>query len=543
MAFPLSYGQRALWFLNRLAPSSSAYNLVFSSLITPYVDIGIMKEAFASLFHTHPMLDLVFSTQDGEPIQTLQKGRSIDFREHDATHLNDDELKELLVEHAHKPFDLQTGPVCRLELFRTAKGSHVTQIAMHHIVSDAWSIVIILNHLMETYFSLKAGRKPDLQIPDHRYSDYVRWQQEMLKSQVGESLGKYWEKYLEDAPMTLDLPTDHPRPSVQTFNGSTFGFKLDSDLTQDVLSLAENKKVTLYTTLLSAFKILIHRYCDQEEILVGSPLHGRINQDFHDLVGYFVNPVALRSKIGDNPSFSDYLERTNQSVIGALENQNYPFPLLVDRLKLKRDPSRAPIFQVSFSMERIPGFDEQGIAVYLIGQGGHKFKAENMDIESIDLNLRMAQFEITLVVEEAGGNIYGCWQYNSNLFEEDTINRLNGFYKQLLKEIVSYPEKRISEINILSKREEKKLLFEWNSTTVNYPVDICLHQLITDQATKCPQATALVFGDKSMTYEELDKKSNGLAMVLHKKGIGPDSPVGLYHDRSLNMVVGLLGIL
>ena len=543
MAFPLSYGQRALWFLNRLAPSSSAYNLVFSSLITPYVDIGIMKEAFASLFHTHPMLDLVFSTQDGEPIQTLQKGRSIDFREHDATHLNDDELKELLVEHAHKPFDLQTGPVCRLELFRTAKGSHVTQIAMHHIVSDAWSIVIILNHLMETYFSLKAGRKPDLQIPDHRYSDYVRWQQEMLKSQVGESLGKYWEKYLEDAPMTLDLPTDHPRPPVQTFNGSTFGFKLDSDLTQDVLSLAENKKVTLYTTLLSAFKILIHRYCDQEEILVGSPLHGRINQEFHDLVGYFVNPVALRSKIGDNPSFSDYLERTNQSVIGALENQNYPFPLLVDRLKLKRDPSRSPIFQVSFSMERIPGFDEQGIAVFLIGQGGHKFKAENMDIESIDLNLRMAQFEITLVVEEAGGNIYGCWQYNSNLFEEDTINRLNGFYKQLLKEIVSYPEKRISEINILSKREEKKLLFEWNSTTVNYPVDVCLHQLITDQATKCPQATALVFGDKSMTYEELDKKSNGLAMVLHKKGIGPDSPVGLYHDRSLNMVVGLLGIL
>ena len=543
MAFPLSYGQRALWFLNRLAPSSSAYNLVFSSLITPYVDIAIMKEAFASLFQTHPMLDIVFSTQDGKQIQTLQKGRSIDFREHDTTHLSDGELKELLVEHAHKPFDLQTGPVCRLELFRTAKGSHVAQLAMHHIVSDAWSIVLILNHLMETYFALKAGRKPDLEIPDHRYSDYVRWQQDMLKSPEGERLAKYWEEYLEEAPMTIDLPTDHPRPPVQTFNGATFGFKLDSALTQGVQSLAENKNVTLYTTLLSAFEILMHRYCDQEEILVGSPLHGRINQEFHHLVGYFVNPVALRSSIGDDPSFSDYLDRTNQSVIGALENQNYPFPLLVDRLKLKRDPSRSPIFQVSFAMERIPGFDEQGIAVFLIGQGGHQFKAEDMNIESIDLNLRMAQFEITLVVEEAGGNIYGCWQYNRNLFEEETINRLNEFYEQLLKEIVSQPDKNISKLNILSKKEKKQLLVDWNATTADYPIDACLHQLITEQATKCPQATALVSGDNSLTYEELERKSNGLAMVLHEKGVGPDSPVGLYHDRSLNMVVGLLGIL
>ena len=543
MAFPLSYGQRALWFLNRLAPRSSAYNLVFSSRITPYVDIDTMKKAFTSLFQAHPMLDLVFSTQDGEPIQTLQKGRSIDFREHNATDLNEDELKELLVEHAHKPFDLQTGPVCRLELFRTSRGSHVAQLSMHHIVSDAWSVVIILNHLMETYFSLKAVRKAELEIPDYRYSDYVRWQQKMLKSPEGERLGRYWEEYLEDAPMTLDLPTDHPRPPVQTFNGATLGFKLDSEITQDVLALAEKKNVTLYTTLLSAFKILMHRYCDQEDILVGSPLSGRINKEFHHLVGYFTNPVALRSRIGDDPSFTEYLDRTHQTVIGAIENQDYPFPLLVDRLKLKRDASRSPIFQISFSMERIPGFDEQGIAVFLIGQGGHQFKAEDMQIESLDLNLRMAQFEITLVVEEAGGNIYGCWQYNRNLFEDETINRLNDFYKQLLVEVVSKPDKNISELQFLSKKEEKQVLVDWNVTTAEYPDHSCLHQLVSEQAAENPQATALISGDQSMTYEELERKSNGLAMVLHKKGIGPDKPVGLYHDRSLNMVVGLLGIL
>ncbi len=543
MEFPLSQGQRALWFLHRLAPSSAAYNLVFSSRITPYVDIDIMKKAFARIFHSHPMLDIVISTVDGEPMQTLQKGRSVDFREHDATQLSDDELKALLVEHAHKPFNLQTGPVIRLELFRTATGSHVTQLAMHHIVSDAWSIVIVLNELMETYLAIKAGREPDVQPPEFRYSDYVNWQKNLLQSPEADRLGSYWYEYLADSSMVLDLPTDHPRPPVQSFNGATFGFKLEEDLTQKVLKLAEEKRVTLYTTLLSVFNILMHRYCNQEDIIIGSPLSGRINKEFHHITGYFINPVALRSRMGDDPAYFDYLDRVYQSVIGALENQDYPFPLLVDRLKVKRDPSRSPIFQASFSMERTPGVDDQGIAVFLIGQGGHKFNAEDMVIESIDLTLRMAQFEITLVVEEAGGNIYGCWQYNSDLFEPETISRLSGFYKQLLNEIVSHPEKKISEFNLLSADEEKQEIVDWNATASKYPEHLCLHHIISDQSAKTPHSTAISFDGESMTYEELERKSNGLALALHQKGIGPDTPVGLYHERSMNMVVGLLGIL
>ncbi len=541
--FPLSKGQRALWFLHRLAPDSPAYNLIYSSRISPYVDIPVMQEAFADLFRRHPMLDVTFSLKDGEPVQSIRTGGTIEFREHDATMLDDDKLKVLLVEHANRPFDLRHGPVIRLELFRTADNAHVVILSMHHIVSDAWSVVLLMNDLIESYFSLRAGGRPKYEPLEFRYHDYVRWQERLLESAEGGRMLRYWEEQMAGAPPTLDLPTDRPRAPVQTFNGATCGFKLEETLTKKILAFSAERNVTLYTTLLSAFQVLLHRYCNQDDIVVGSPFAGRRRKEFHELIGYFINPVALRSRIDDDPSFTDYLERVGQTVIGALENQEYPLAKLVDRLKVRRDPSRSPIFQVSFSMERIPGVDEQGIAVFLIGQGGHKFQVGDITVESIDLNLRMAQFEITLVVEEAGGNIYGCWQYNSDLFDSASIARLNDLYKQVLLEAVDHPERRISEFTLLSPHEEKTLLGDWNDTAVEFPRDLCLHQLIAQQVERAPDAVAVTSAGKSLTYAELDRRANGVANLLQSEGIGPDAPVGLLADRSVDMLVAVLGIM
>ncbi len=541
--FPLSYGQRALWFLNRLAPSSSAYNLVFSSKISPSVDIPVMEKAFAALFRRHPMLDATFSSDSGQLVQILHEGRTIDFREHDSTHLSEDQIKELIIEHANKPFDLERGPVIRLELFRTRDDAHVALLCMHHIVSDAWSVVLLMNDLIESYFSIGAGAEPQFNELEYRYSDYVQWQSRLLESSESGRTLKYWTEELRDAPMVLDLPTDHARPPVQTFNGSTHGFKLSRDLTRKVEALAADNQVTLYITLLSAFQILLHRYSNQEDLVIGSPFAGRHHQEFHDLVGFFINPVALRSRVDDDPVFADYLQRVNNTFIGAFENQEFPIQKLVEHLEVKRDSSRSPIFQVTFSMEKVPGVDEQGIAVFLIGQGGHEFEVGDLSVKSIDLNLRQAQFEITLVVEEAGGNIYGCWQYNRDLFEPETISLLNELYEQILEDLVVNPKKRISEVSFLTQEKERKILEEWNATAADCPDDTCLHQLVAEHALRTPNSTAVTCDGVSLTYAQLDRRANAIAGRLQEEGVGIDVAVGIFLDRSIEMLIGMLGVL
>ncbi len=541
--FPLSEGQKALWFLHKLAPDSPAYNLVFSSKISPKVDIELMKEAFKGLFERHPMLDVTFHTVNGEPVQRVHRGRTVDFREHDVSDRSEQAIKDLVVQHANQPFNLEKGPVVRLELFRTGDDAHIALLSIHHIVSDAWSVTLVMNDLIESYFSKKIGKEPDWQPIDARYHDYVAWEQQHLEAPSGGRMMEYWKEHLAGAPLTLDLPVDRPRPPVQTFNGGVHGFKLESDLTGEVVKLAESRNVTLFTVLLSAFEALMHRYCNQDDLIVGVPLAGRMQQELHNVAGYFINPVPVRSRVTSDPAFIDYLAQNGEAVAGALENQHLPLPRLVDELKVPRDPSRSPVFQVSFSMERIPGVDEQGIAVFLIGQGGHKFHIGDMTVETVDLTLRQAQFEITLVVEEAGGNLYGCWQYNSDLFDASTIEYLNGLYAQVLRQVVAEPQLRISEINLLSPGEQKRILVDWNHTVQSYRRDELLHELVTAQVAASPDKIAVRCAGDTLTFNQLDRKADGLAQALVAAGVKPDQPVAILTERSCDMVAGTLGIL
>lgn len=539
--FPLSEGQKALWFLHRLAPDSSAYNLVFSGKFRPLLDIDAMKEAFALLFERHPLIDVTFTTRDGEPMQVVQTGRTIDFREHDCTHLDDDGLKQMISEHADRPFNLERGPVIRLELFRTADEAHVALLSMHHIVSDAWSVAVVIQDLIEYYFSAKAGRTPQVEPIEATYADFVRWEKAHLESAAGDRMFDFWQEHLAGAPSAIDLPTDRPRPAVQTFNGATHGFQLGEGITEAVDALAKENSVTMFTTLLSAYDILMHRYCQQDDIVVGVPLAGRTQQELRSTVGYYINPVPMRSTIEDDPTIAEFLASNSVRVNGALENQQYPLSRMVDRLNVVRDPGRSPLFQVSFSMEKVPGIDEQGIAVFLIGQGGHTFHVGDISMETVDLTTRQAQFEITLVLEEAGGQLFGCWQYNRDLFDEETIVELNSLYEQVLREITADSDTRISEIKLLEEGEQKKLLVDANATEADYEDDGLLHELVAAVAAEKDEDTAIIFEDQHVTYGQLNRRANGVARDLVEAGVKPGDNVGVLVDRSPRMIAALLG--
>lgn len=541
--FPLSEGQKALWFLNRLAPDSSAYNLNFSGKFRPMLDIEAMKTAFSLLFERHPLIDVTFETKDGEPMQVVHKGRTVDFREHDCTDLDDEQLKKMISEHASRPFNLERGPVVRLELFRTADEAHVALLTMHHIVSDAWSVAVVIQDLIEYYFSAKGGRTPQVEPVEASYADFVKWETAHLESDAGEQMFEFWKEHLAGAPNVIDLPTDRPRPAIQTFNGGTLGFQYGEELTEAVDGLAKASNVTLFTTLLSAYDILMHRYCQQDDIVVGVPLAGRTQPELRSTVGYYINPVPVRSTVEDDPTVSEFLTSNSLRVNGALENQQYPLSRMVDRLKVPRDPGRSPLFQVSFSMEKVPGIDEAGIAVFLIGQGGHTFHVGDLSMETIDLTTRQSQFEITLVLEEAGGQLFGCWQYNSDLFDKATIQELSGLYEQVLKEITSSPDSRLSELNLLGRDEEKTVLVDFNDTTKDYEKDALLHELIEAVVADRDEDTAVIFGETHMTYGSLNRQANGVARDLIAAGVKPGDNVGVLADRSPKMITALLGAL
>ena len=540
--FPLSEGQKALWFLNRLAPDSSAYNLVFSGKFRPLLDIEAMKTAFSLLFERHPLIDVTFTTKDGEPMQVVQKGRTIDFREHDCTSMDEDQLKQTISEHADRPFNLERGPVIRLELFRTSDEAHVALLSMHHMISDAWSIAVIIQDLIEYYFSSKAGRTPQVEAIDASYADFVTWEKAHLESPAGERMLDFWKEHLSGAPPVIDLPTDRPRPAIQTFNGATYGFQLGEELTEAVDQLGKACNVTLFTTLLSAYDLLMHRYCDQEDIVVGVPLAGRTQPELRSTVGYYINPVPMRSTVEGDPTISDYLTANGEIVNGALENQQYPLARLVDQLKVTRDPGRSPLFQISFSMEKVPGIDDEGIAVFLIGQGGHTFNVGDLTMETIDLTTRQAQFEITLVLEEAGGQLFGCWQYNRDLFDEGTIKELCGLYEQVLREMTGDPNQKTSELNLLGANDAKKLLISFNETEMETDCeDGLLHELIESVAKEKDEDTAVIFKDTHVTYGELNRLANGVARDLVAAGVAPGDNVGVLADRSPKMIAALLG--
>ncbi|HEX8560147.1 MAG TPA: amino acid adenylation domain-containing protein [Pyrinomonadaceae bacterium] len=541
---PLTYGQRALWFLYRMAPESAAYNLTNAARFVSPVDVDVLRRAFRRLVERHASLRTTFGERDGQPVQRVHARAEVDFDVRDAASLDEGALRRLLNEEAARPFDLERGPLLRVRVYARPSGGRVLQLSMHHIVADFWSLAVLMHELGVLYAAELKGEPAALEAPAEDYTDYARRQVEMLRGEGGERLWRFWQGELSGELPVLNLPADRPRPGVQTFDGASEFFKLDAELSARVKEYARRRGATLYTTLLAAFQTLLHRYTGQTDVVVGSPTADRGGASAAGVVGYFVNPVVLRSDFSGDPSFDEAVERVRRTALGAFEHQSYPFPLLVERLQPERDPGRSPLFQTMFVFQKshLPGGADLG--AFALGEEGARLElGGGLRLESVSLDQRVAQFDLTLALAEAGEELRGALQYNTALFDAATVARMAGHFETLLRAAVGGPARPVSSLPLLTRPESRRLLVEWNDTARAYPRGGSIHGLFEAQAARTPGAVALVDGDARLTYGELDARAGRLARTLRARGVGPETLVGVYMRRSAEMVVALLGVL
>ena len=441
---PLSHGQRALWFLHRNAPESPAYSVAMVFRILSPVEVSIPRGVFRILLDRHPSLRGTFSEQDGQPVQIVHDHQDVHFEEIDAAMLTEEALHRQVTESYRRPFDLEQGPLFRVGLFTRAPEEHVLLLTLHHIITDGWSIWQLLSEFLTLYSSRKAGQEAVLPPLRWQYSDFVRWQTELLAGAEGERLWQYWREQLAGDLPILDLPTDRPRPPVQSSNGASITFTLPEVLTRKLKEQAQASDATLYTILLAAFQVLLHRYTSQEDILVGSPATGRGHPVFKDIFGYFANPIALRARFEGDPTFSTFLNQVRQTVLGGLAHQDYPFPVLVERLQPVRDASFSPIFQVFFALQKPQ--QNADLFGFLMGENDEKASIEygGLTLAPFSLAIQTEQFDLALEMIEGNQSLSGALKYNTDLFDAETIVDMVENFRALLEGIADDPGQRVS---------------------------------------------------------------------------------------------------
>lgn len=433
---PLSYGQRALWFLQQLDPESGAYNVKLAARISTSVDVAALRNAFQLLVNRHPSLRTVFPSSRSGPVQQVQEHQVVNFKEVDASAMNWEELRRLLAEESHKPFDLERGPLLRIHLFKSSTHEHVLLLTLHHIAVDFWSFALILSELSTLY----AGEA--LPPQESQYLDYANWQMEMLAGADGERLWTYWRQQLAGELTTLHLPTDRPRRQVQTFRGAAHAFQLDSTLTSQLKALIASEAADMFTLLLAAFQVLLHLYTSQTDILVGATPVGQRRTGFEKVVGFFHNPVVMRTDLSGNPTLKELLSQVSRTVQEALLHQEYPFSLLVERLQPKRDPASSPIFQVMFVLYK----EEQRALPFLTGEAGTRISLGRLELELLDVEEQVSMLDLTLTMIEEGESLSASLQYNTDLFDDLTIKRMTEDFRRLLNVLVHNRHKRILEL-------------------------------------------------------------------------------------------------
>lgn len=540
---PLSIGQKALWFLYQSAKESAAYNVGFSIRIRSELNVTALKRALQGLIDRHSSLRSRFKWENGELAQLIAGHQNVAFELVDLGDCDLEELNRHVVAAYRRPFDLETGPVFRAHLFRRSVRDSVLLITVSHIVYDGWSLWLNLDELGQLYQSEITGTKPTLPRLRASYQDYVRKQEEMLAGPKGEQLWNYWKEQLSGDIATLNLPTDYTRPPVQTFRGASHKFELPAQLAEQYKTLAKAEGVTLFTLLLAAFQVLLHRYSGQEDILVGTPTAGLRTGEFADVVGYFVNPVVVRGDLSGNPTFKDFLAKMHQRVLGAIEHQDLPFPSLVERLKPRRDASHSPLFQVFFVFQRSQRSGGLLDLTVPAEQSTPRVRWGGLDVENFDLAQQEGQFDLELELANIDEAIFGSFKYNTDLFGAASVARLADSFSALLHSIIQNPEQKVGELAILSPETRLAILAASGSSSVEAEKLECLHATFERRVKETPDAIALVDRDRRLTYQELNEKADCLAKYLQSLGVKPDSLVGICVERSWEMLVGILGIL
>ncbi|HEX9840752.1 MAG TPA: amino acid adenylation domain-containing protein [Anaerolineales bacterium] len=554
---PLSYGQQALWFLHQLLPEGISFNVAGAVRILGDLDVRALARAFEQLVARHEALRTTFQVVAGEPIQRVHPAMDIQLQVEDASAWSESLLHARLVAEAHRSFDLENGPIMRALLLKKSTGQHgsnnrhrhvwgtehILLLSMDHIITDFWSMTILARELLKLYEANTTGKLNALPSLSARYSDYVRWQTEMLAGPHGEKLWDYWHEQLDGELPALNLPTDLPRPPLQTYRGSSQHVLMENGLSEQLKVLAKEQGATLFMTLLAAFQVLLHRYSGQTQFLVGSVTAGRGHSELAGLVGYFINPVPLRADFSGDPTFNEFLQSVRRTVLEAFEHQDYPPALLAKRLGLQRDSSRPPLFETMFILQKAQEAEVQALGPFALGMDGSCMKVDGLVLESIALGGEPAQFDLTMMMAETNQGLAAALQYNTDLFNSDTIQRMLAHFQSLLKGIASDPLRPVSAYSLLSESEYQQILIDWNETEIDYPRHLCVHQLIEEQVKRTPYAVAVQFEDQSLLYHELNRRADQLAQTLISQGVKPNTLVGIFVNRSIEMLIGLLGVL
>jgi hypothetical protein len=455
---PLSYNQQGIWFLYQLAPESMVYNVNFAARLRSNVDIPALRRAFQALVDRHPALRTTFSVRSGKPAQQVHQELGVHFVETDASGWNSEVLKIRLLEEAYRPFDLERGPVLRVNLFTCSAQEHVLLLVVHHIAIDFWSLAVLLTELGVLYPAEKAGVKALLPALDSQYTDYVRWQAEMLAGPEGERLWAYWQKQLAGQLPLLELPTDRPRPPVPTYRGASYDFHLNDELSRRLKALAKAQGATLYMVLLAAFHLILHYHTGQEDLLVGSPVLGRSRVEFEGIVGLFTNPVILRANCSGNPTFEAFLDQVRHTVLAALEHQDYPTLLLVERLRPARDLSRPPLCQVMFVLDKPHQLAEQGAPIFVLGDNGLRMNPGGLELEAVPLEHRAATLDLVMLTIETAHSLSVSIRYNSELFDAATITRIAKHFEIVLHQVTTQADARLNALkDILAGMDRQQL--------------------------------------------------------------------------------------
>ena len=530
---PLSFAQQRLWFLHQLSPDSQSYNMLEALRLKGSLDIVALEKSLSELVRRHEILRTTFPMVDGEAIQQIADPTHLTLPIQDLQGLSTEEqtaqIEQLVKSLAAESFDLASEPPLQFTLLKLSDHEQVLLLKMHHIIYDGWSMNIFFSELSFLYRAFSQGLPSPLPELPLQYADFALWQRQWLTGDVLERQLNYWQNQLADAPPVVELPTDYPRPPVQTFQGAVECLRLNQELTQRLKQLSQDSKTTLFMTLLAAFFVTLSRHSNQLDLVVGSPIANRNNQSLEGLIGFFANTLALRGNLSGNPSFKDFLAQVKQTTLSAYAHQDLPFEMLVERLQPERDLSRNPLVQVMFSLQNASP-----------SQGG----LSGLAMESLPLPVDVrARFDLEVIIWEMSEGLEGVWSYNSDLFDGATITRMGQHFQTVLEAVVANPEVRVAEIPLLSPAERDQLLVEWNNTQTDYPQDKCIHQLFEEQVEHNGDAIALVYDDQYLTYRELNGRANQLARYLRSLGVEADRLVGLCVERSLDMVVGLLGIL
>jgi amino acid adenylation domain-containing protein len=529
---PASFAQQRLWFIDQLGTSQTAYNIPFALRLTGPLNRAALEESINEVVARHEVLRTTFATVDGLPVQVINPPRAIEIPFVDLSQLpwrqREAEIRILVNDETQRRFDLAEGPLLRTMLVRTGELEHIAVLTMHHIITDGWSIGVLINEVAALYESAITNTPATLKELSVQYADFSVWQREWLQGEVLESQLSYWKEQLADAPDVLQLPADRPRPAVQHYTGALHRFTLSGDLGAELTALSRREGVTLFMTLLAAWQTLLHRYSGQDDIVVGSPIANRNRAETEPLIGFFVNTLAMRTDLSGEPTFRDLLTRVREVSLGAYAHQDLPFEKLIEELQPERSLSHTPMFQVVFVLQNAPSTE---------------LRFSTLQFSPFEIETSTTHFDLTLALTANADALNGWLEYNTELFDATTIERMLGHYENLLRAVTANPDERIARLRLASESEQAHVVEQWNDTATDYPRDRGIHELFEEQAASRPEAVALISAKEQLTYAELNQRANRLARVLHRRGVATETLVCVWMDRSVDMVVTLLAIL